>query len=516
MILTCILLTACIKLMLIPAYRSTDFEVHRNWLAITYSLPIDKWYFENTSEWTLDYPPFFAWFEYLLSLVAALFDKNMLDVSNINYASERTVLFQRLSVIVTDLIYAYGTYRCCHVLPKGWRRDVVLPILLLTNCGLLMVDHIHFQYNGVMYGFLLLSISFMLEGKYLWSAFWFTFLLNMKHIYLYLAPAYFVYLLRHYCMDVQLDGQIRKNITFSKHIFINLVKLGLVVVGVFIASFLPFAKHIGQVLIRLFPFKRGLCHAYWAPNIWALYNTGDKIATVILSSLDIQIINKPQAVMTGGLVQEFSHSVLPSIAPLTTMLLTLLFMLPALLKLFFINKQPANFLRCLVLCGLTSFIFGWHVHEKAILMTIVPMSILSVSELPDAKVFLILSTVGHYSLFPLLFPSSLLLVKVLLLLLYSSYAFYSLYKVYSLAICKYTLPLLNMIESVYILGLGGVFVYENFVHKLLDNDTRLPFLPLMITSVYCAIGIMYCWVTYYLFFLNIGRSNIKYKANKEN
>ncbi|CAN9501258.1 unnamed protein product [Ophioblennius macclurei] len=488
-----------LKCLFINAYRSTDFEVHRNWLAITHSLPVSRWYYENTSEWTLDYPPLFAWFELGLSQVAQRFDSGMLQVHNLNYASPPTVLFQRLSVIFTDVVFIYAVRECCRcVQEQKGSRDVlsrpsfVLSVLLLWNFGLLIVDHIHFQYNGFLFGFLLLSVAKHLQSQHLQGALLFAILLNLKHIYLYVAPAYGIYLLRSYCFTQDnKDGSIRWR-SFS---LIRLVALGGLVLSVCAISLGPFILmgQLPQLLTRLFPFKRGLCHAYWAPNVWALYNVLDKgLATLGVRLKLLQEAGLSRASMTGGLVQEFQHSVLPSVSPSVTLLCTLLSILPALASIWRRPRGARGFLRCLLICALGSFLFGWHVHEKAILLAILPLSFLAVESREDAGIFLVLTTTGHYSLFPLLFTPAELLIKVSLMLMFTVFSFSALRKLHS----RHG-PLLRPLEVVYLLGLVVVAIACEVVFPLSPWRQRLPFLPLLSTSVYCAAGVCYSFLRLY-------------------
>ncbi len=117
-------------------------------------------YFEDYSEWTLDYPPLFAFFEYALSQLAHFFDPQMLSTRNLYYSSPQTILFQRLSVISSELFYALSLYHYCLSLSANRRRWAFF-ILGFCTPGLLIVDHIHFQYNGFLLGFLVYSLLFV-------------------------------------------------------------------------------------------------------------------------------------------------------------------------------------------------------------------------------------------------------------------------------------------------------------------------------------------------------------------
>jgi alpha-1,3-glucosyltransferase len=178
----------------------------------------------------------------------------------------------------------------------------IISASMFLHPGFIIIDHIHFQYNGFMYGILLWSI---LMARNVGKQFFLLVLLLIScageqtgirhpfrhptefqtHIHVsccksmslafhkkqksYISqPAYFVYLLRTYCMSPA--GELLP---------VRLLSLANAVILIFLASIGPFALmgQLPQLFSRLFPFTRGLNHAYWAPNAWALVTAFDRL-----------------------------------------------------------------------------------------------------------------------------------------------------------------------------------------------------------------------------------------------
>lgn len=348
---------------------------------------------------------------------------------------------------------------------------------------LLIVDHVHFQYNGLLLGFLLLSLSYLEEGRDLMGGFAFAVLLCFKHLFAVAAPVYFVYLLKHYCCRGG-GGVVRG----AGRVFI----MGGAVAVAFVAAFGPFLYHgqMKQVISRMFPFGRGLCHAYWAPNFWVFYIMLDKGLTFVLPKLGFNLI-PPAASFTGGLVGDSSpFTILPRITPMMTLIIVLLSMSPCLIKAWK-DPQPRMITRWVCYAYTCGFLFGWHVHEKASLHFVIPLAIVAVNSLEDARHYFMLSIVSCYSLFPLLFEANEYPVKVLLLLLHSILMWFGFSSIRGDLGSRELV--IGRVGKSYLMGIFAVEIWGQFLHPCLLGK-RLPFLPLMMISLYCAFGIIYSWI----------------------
>jgi alpha-1,3-glucosyltransferase len=473
----------CVKILLIPAYRSTDFDVHRNWLALTRHLPLSEWYFDDvngTTVHTLDYPPSFAYFEYMLSsnpvtdwlLNFGLVDERCLALlpDTDNAPSQDCVVFQRSTVIVSGVILWMGAYFASWaVFPNDVIKCRWTFLLIVLNPGLLWLDHVHFQYNGMLLGMLLTSLGLLVKGAavkgtqhhacILLAAALFAVLLTMKHLYLGLAPLYFVYLLSVYCMTP----------SFSMP---NFLCLAVVTGSSLVAPFVPFGiqknptNQLSQLLSRLFPFGRGLVHDYWAGNVWAIWVLSDKVLGFV-----------------GRGIGEFWS--LPDIPPSLVALILLVGLVPGLVCGW--NASPNMLLYCIAFCAMSSFMLAYHVHEKAIMTAIVPLTLLAPTSVENGRLYIRMTAIGVLGLFPLLFRPVELPLKV------ASYMGFLALAVKALEEMLGTTSLLTNLDFTGIIVLTCVVIFLEIIHPL-ALFPRMEFLPLLITSTICAFGLFGCWI----------------------
>ncbi|ORY54757.1 ALG6, ALG8 glycosyltransferase family-domain-containing protein [Leucosporidium creatinivorum] len=415
-----------------------DFEAQRHWLALTssslsspffhspagasssLSLPPTAWYFHDLSYWGLDYPPLTAYHSLFLGAIARLsphtapfvtlrppvnssvaelenWEQSMVELE----AGGAMKSWMRGTVVWGDLlVWASAVVVYCRVNyargagDKGWRPVIVSAMSILLQPALLLVDNGHFQYNSLMLGLTLWSVNFLQAGHDLLGAVAFVLSLGFKQMALYYSPAIFAYLLGK-CL--YLGG--RPGVSL-------LLNLAFVTLGSFALLFAPFLtspSHIVQALHRIFPFARGLFEDKVA-NVWCALNVIVKLRELA-------------SVATLAKVALFA---------------TLLVVLPSMIGLIWVSWATGEKARksegaqatepsverksvptiillphALFLSSMGFFLFSFQVHEKSILLPLMPLTLLIGGREAgfgrmDWEWSVLLNNVAVFSMWPLL------------------------------------------------------------------------------------------------------------------
>jgi alpha-1,3-glucosyltransferase len=269
-----------------------DFEAQRHWMEVTLNLPIGDWY-RNTADnnlqyWGLDYPPLTAYVSWAFGVLAQTFYPNLVLLhKSKGYELPGGKFFMRFTVLIADIVILTPAIVCSlqslaqHRLKSIQKSpqmtaiadkridkfsSTILLLLCLIGPSNILIDHGHFQYNGVCIGLALLGSASILEDRDIMGSIFFCFALNFKQMALYYAPVFFFSLLRK-CLD---------KVTWQQSVF-HLAKIGCTVILSFAALWWPFCVYSAEsetcisslllVLSRQFPFSRGIFEDKVA-NLW--------------------------------------------------------------------------------------------------------------------------------------------------------------------------------------------------------------------------------------------------------
>ena len=150
-----------------------------------------------------------------------------------------------------------------------------------------------------------------------------------------------------------------------------------------------------------------------------------------------------------------------------------------------------------VFCSISGFMLGYHVHEKAIMTAIIPLSLLATNSRHTAHLYIWTCAYGVFGILPLLFRTEELLFKVMLYITWMCGVIYGLECIHydhdSSGGKRRTI--LSTVDMIVFAILACVLLFMEIVHPLLFMPSgRLEFLPLMITSVTCSVGLVWCWL----------------------
>nr|KJB37977.1 hypothetical protein B456_006G229700 [Gossypium raimondii] len=285
-----------------------------------------------------------------------------------------TVLSSDVLIFFPAVLYFVLVYRSMRF-GMGQNSDVAWHIaMILLNPCLILIDHGHFQYNCISLGLTIAAIAAALSQKDLVASVLYCLALNHKQMSAYFAPAFFGYLL---------GKCLRK-----KNPLLEVTKLGLMVIGTFAVVWWPYLQSKDAalaVLSRLAPFERGIYEDYVA-NFWCTSS----------------VLVKWKKLYSTQSLRIFSLAA------------TLITCLPSMVQQI-LAPSSKGFLYALLNTSFSFYLFSFQVHEKSILLPLLPLTLLALEE---SRSILWLTHFAMFSMFPLLHRDKLVLAYMALYALF--------------------------------------------------------------------------------------------------
>jgi alpha-1,3-glucosyltransferase len=431
-------------------------------MEITVNLPPSQWYQpspdNDLSYWGLDYPPLSAYQSWLFGKTIQNMEPEAVALhSSRGYETPSSKVLMRWTAIVADLVcYLPAALACCLLSRNngnidGKRRKhksitttnkhssslslvIAAAVMLFSPC-LILIDHGHFQYNSIGLGAAAgAAIAITIGGWDHLGAVLYCVSLNHKQMNLYFAPAFFAFLLgkcihNHNNNNNSSDGKSSTTPIYYK--IGSIVRLGITVLATFAVLWSPFllldssinstttttscgnSSAVLMVLRRIFPVQRGLYEDYVA-NFWCVSSLVIKWKRLIPS-----------------------QTMMVKICAITTLVATLPLMVSQIAGGGggggggggrHLNTKR-GLLLAMTNSALAFFLFSYQVHEKSILLALLPLNMLAVENISnnsssddDEMMMVEVSTwmtcIAAFSMFPLLKKDGLVIAYVAVVLCY--------------------------------------------------------------------------------------------------
>ena len=287
-------------------------------------------------------------------------------------------VYMRATVLVSEyLVYVPAAVILNRKLGRlqrvgSWEGSIAL-VAILMQPATMLIDHGHFQYNTIMLGFALASMSSMLAGRLLWGCVFFVASLCYKQMALYYAPAMFAYLVGKCLLPKPRLGQflaIAAITVLSFTAFFAPLLLGSLYDRYRGSPTLPFQEiHLPQIfaslLLRVSP------KAWYYPPLLQLAQSIHRIFPFARGLFEDKVANMWCTIHTAHKLNIYPAAQMQRISTV----ITIVSILPATMTIsLFPRGELLPWAMASTAWGF--FLCSFQVHEKSVLLPLLPMTIL--------------------------------------------------------------------------------------------------------------------------------------------